>query len=74
MPLVLHLVKSAPDALALETIRRQLQAGDQVTVALLDAAGTGALPPGVTARRVPAELTWDELLELIFASDRVIAW
>jgi len=33
-----------------------------------------AVPPGIPARRVPEELSWDGLLEEIFEADQVIAW
>ncbi len=73
MARVLHLLKGADPGLAVETMARQRAAGDTVTVALLgDAAVTP--PPGVGGRRVPGELTWEQLLEAIFEADQVIAW
>ena len=56
-------------------IRQDLQAGDDVTVALL--AGAAAIPPlpdGVPVHRVPSDWSYGELLEQIFAADRVITW
>jgi hypothetical protein len=32
------------------------------------------LPEGVSVHRVPADWSYDRLLEQIFAADRVIAW
>ena len=73
MARVLHLLKGGDAALAVETIGRQQQAGDTVTVALLPGA-TAAPPPGVSARRVPDDLSWDALLDAIFEADQVITW
>jgi hypothetical protein len=73
MPRVLHLLKPGDSALALEMIGHQSAAGDLVTVALLPGV-TVTAPPGVPARRVPDELSWEALLEEIFEADQVIAW
>jgi hypothetical protein len=73
MARVLHLLKSPDGALALEVIGQQRAAGDTVTVALLPGA-TLAPPAGVTARRVPDDLSWDGLLEAIFGADQVMTW
>jgi len=32
------------------------------------------LPAGVRVQRVPDELSWDALLEQIFAADQVVTW
>jgi hypothetical protein len=74
MAVVLHLLKSADATLPREVIEQQQGAGDRVTVAVLPGAGAAALPPGVTVRRVSSDLSYEELLELIFASDQVITW
>lgn len=73
MARVLHLLKPGDTGLALEMIDHQSAAGDLVTVALLPGA-TASPPPGVPARRIPDELSWDGLLEEIFEADQVIAW
>jgi len=73
MARVLHLLKPGDTALALEMINHQSAAGDLVTLALLPGA-TAAVPPGIPARRVPEELSWEGLLEEIFEADQVIAW
>ena len=73
MARVLHLLKPGDTGLALEMIDHQSAAGDLVTVALLPGA-TASPPPGVPARRVPDELSWESLLEEIFEADQVIAW
>jgi len=74
MPRVLHLLKTADPGLAVTVIARQAAAGDAVTVALLPGAGAPALPPGVTAQRVPDELSYPALLDLVFHADHVITW
>jgi len=74
MARVLHLLPRAGIALASITIRGDLEAGDEVTVAVLaDGAGDG-LPDGVRLERVPSEVSYEQLLERIFAADRVITW
>jgi hypothetical protein len=74
MARALHLLKGEDPALALATIAAQLRDHDTVTVVLLHGAPAPALPAGVAVRRLSADLTHGQLLELIFASDRVIAW
>jgi hypothetical protein len=74
MARVLHLLKGGDPSLALVVIAQQQAAGDDVTVALLPGAPALALPPGVPAQRVPDQLSWDALLERIFAADQVITW
>ena len=74
MAVVLHLLKSADATFPREVIEQQQGAGDRVTVAVLPGADAAALPPGVSVRRVRSDLSYEELLELIFASDQVITW
>lgn len=74
MTRALHLLSRGDVALALATIQRQVQAGDQVEVALLHGATRPALPEGVRARRVPDDVSYAELLEAIYSADQVIAW
>ncbi len=74
MARALHLLKGEDPALALATIAAQLRDHDTVTVVLLHGAPAPALPAGVAVRRLSADLTHGQLLELIFVSDRVIAW
>jgi len=73
MATVLHLYKDGDPGLARAAIERALGAGDRVGVALLHGA-TLPVPAGVQVQRVPEELSWDGLLEQIFASDQVITW
>lgn len=74
MAAILHLLKSADATLPRAVIEQSLGAGDHITVALLPGAAAADLPPGVTVRRVSSDLSYDELLDLIFASDQVITW
>ena len=74
MARVLHVLKGDHAAEAVSVISPQLAAGDEVTVALLADVPQPALPAGVTVRRVPGEASYDELLELIFLADHVVAW
>jgi hypothetical protein len=71
---VLHLWKAGADpALVAEMIATQRQAGDHVTLAVLDGAAP-ALPSDVTVRRLGDDLTYAELMELIFGSEHVVPW
>ena len=75
MARVLHLVPGSSVPLAATVIRRDIEAGDEVTVALLgDPAHEPSLPTGVPRHRVPGDWSYDRLLEQIFAADRVITW
>ena len=73
MARVLHLLKSDETELALEMIGQQRAAGDAVTLALLPGASVTP-PPGVAVKRVPDDITWEQLLEQIFEADQVITW
>jgi hypothetical protein len=74
MAKALHLVKGDDAGLALATVSRQLAAGDTVTVVALHGAVVPAVPAGATLRRVPEELSYEQLLEAMFEADQVIAW
>jgi hypothetical protein len=74
MARVLHLIKSADHALALATIDQQRQAGDAITVAVLPGGVAPSLEASVTLRRVPDDLSWEALLDLVFESDHVVTW
>lgn len=73
MGAVLHIVGHANAARAHDVIAAQLAAGDTVTVAVLGAEPP-SLPAGVTAHRVPTELSYDQLLDLVFSAEQVISW
>ena len=74
MARVLHVLAPKPAPLAPEVIRQDVAAGDEVTVALLAGAAGADVPDGVRTRRVPDECSYEQLVEEIFAADRVITW
>ena len=75
MARVLHLLPRASAPLAAAVIRRDLEAGDEVAVALLaEPPVDPPLPDAAAVHRVPADWSYDRLLEQIFAADRVITW
>ena len=75
MARVLHLLPRAQAPLAGTVIRRDLEAGDEVTVALLaEPPIDPPLPSAASVHRVPADWSYDRLLEQIFAADRVVTW
>src|SRR5438105_679780 len=74
MAAVLHLLKTSDASLARAAIAQSLGAGDRVTVVLLPGAARPELPADAAVHRVPDELGWDRLLELIFESDQVVTW
>lgn len=74
MPSVLHLFKAGDASLAVPVIARQIEAGDTVTVALVPGASAPPLPASVILRRMPDDLSYSQLLDLIFAADQVMAW
>ncbi len=80
MPRALHLLKSRDHPAALSVIEHQSRQPDTtVTVVLLHGARAPALPDGVHVRRLvegntEGDLTYPELLDLIFTADSVISW
>lgn len=74
MAAVLHLLKASDASLARVAIAQSLAAGDRVTVVLLPGAARPELAAGAAVHRVPNELSWDRLVELIFESDQVVTW
>jgi hydrogenase maturation factor HypE len=73
MARVLHLLKDSDRSLALDTIAGQAAAGDAVTVAILEGP-TPRLPAAVVVRHLGADLTYPELVDLIFDADQVVPW
>jgi hypothetical protein len=80
MPSVLHLLKADSAAHALAAIERQSrQPATAVTVVLMHDTPTPTLPPGVTVYRLDensaeGNLSYSQLLDLIFSADQVISW
>jgi hypothetical protein len=74
MAAVLHLLKGADASLARAVLDRQLREGDRVTVVLLPGSAVPDLPAGVQMRRLNGDLTYGQLVDLIFEVDQVVTW
>jgi hypothetical protein len=74
MAAVLHLLKSPDTALARAVLDRSLRAGDRVTVVVLPGGVASGLPAGVPIHRLDGDLSYGQLLELIFEADQVVTW
>jgi len=70
----LHIVSGRHAKLVAATIEQQKAAGDDVTVALLSGAAAPDVPAGVTVHRVPADWSYERLLEAVFVADHVATW
>jgi hypothetical protein len=69
---VLHLWKAGADvSLAADVIAAQLEAGDIVTIAVLDGPAPAA-PAGVAVRQLGGDLSYPELVDLIFGAEHVV--
>jgi hypothetical protein len=74
MAAVLHLLKARDTSLARAVLDRQVRDGDRVTVVVLPGGAGSDLPPGVPIRCLDGDLSYEELLELIFDADQVVTW
>ena len=74
MASVLHLVKSADTTLTRTVLDRQVRDGDRVTVVVLPGGVAADLPTGVPIRRLDGDLSYAQLLELIFEAEQVVTW
>ena len=74
MAAVLHLVKGSDATLARAVLDRSLREGDRVTVVVLPGGAGAGLPAGVTVRSLERDLSYAQLLELIFEADQVVTW
>jgi hypothetical protein len=74
MPRALHVFKGDHAAQATVVINAQVAAGDDVTVALIGGVDAPALPRSVAVHRVPDDIAWERLLELIFEADSAVTW
>jgi hypothetical protein len=74
MARVLHVFKGDHAAAAGAVIARAVAAGDQVEVAVVGGVEAPPLPGSVTVHRVPDQVSYERLAELIFSSDQVVTW
>ena len=74
MAAVLHLLKGSDTAVARAVLDRNLRDGDRVTVVVLPGGVATGLPAGLAVRRLEGDLSYDQLLELIFEADQVVTW
>ena len=74
MARVLHLLPRDAAARAATVIRRDVEAGDEVAVAVVGEAAVPSVPAGVAVHRVPSDWSYEQLLERIFDADRVVTW
>jgi hypothetical protein len=74
MARVLHVFKGDHGAEAARVIARAVADGDQVEMAIVGSAPAPAVPAGVSLHRVPDQLSYEALVELIFAADQVVTW
>ena len=74
MAAVLHLIKGSDTTLPRAVVDHHLRAGDCVTVVVLPGGAASGLPAGATVRRLDGDLSYGQLLELIFEADQVVTW
>jgi len=74
MAAVLHLLKGSDTAVARAVLDRNLRDGDRVTVVVLPGGVATGLPAGLAVRRLEGDLSYAQLLELIFEADQVVTW
>jgi hypothetical protein len=74
MASVLHLLRDPDAKLSRAVIDQHVRAGDRVSVVLLPGSTVADLPATVRVRRLETDLSYPELLDLIFESDQVITW
>jgi hypothetical protein len=75
MTSALHLLTGDDPAPLLVMIEQQRRdPSTTVTVVLLPGATVAPLPDDVRVRRVDHDLSYSDLLDLIFASDHVVTW
>jgi hypothetical protein len=75
MTAFLHLIKADSSDLAASVIASNLRETDaRVTVVVLGSAPGPPLPAAATVRRLGDDLDYQQLVDLIFAHDRVVTW
>lgn len=80
--MTLHLLKSSPNPLALQILSSQPPAATSPVVVLLSPRNTALALPQCTvcyltenpSSQEQDELTYEQLVEMIFKADRVITW
>ena len=80
--MTLHLLTAAPNALTLQVLGSQPPSATSFLVAFPSAANTSSLLPQRVVHRLTEglpskehhELTYEQLVEMIFKADRVITW
>ena len=74
MARVLHLWKPGSETgLAADMIMTQVAGGDTVTLVVLGGAAP-ATPAAVAVRRLGDDLTYRELVDLVFDAEHVVPW
>ena len=79
--MTLHLLKNPPNPLAIEVLRSEIRTASPIVV-LLSPSGDLRQLPGVTLYHVSESgdmknshrITYSQLVEMIFAADKVVAW
>ncbi len=74
MGAVLHLIKGGDASLVRAVLDRQARDGERITVVVLPGGAASELPAGVAVRRLHSDLSYGELVELIFEADQVVTW
>ena len=74
MTRILHLLKGEDVELLSSVLAQQHGAGDEITLVRLPGAAPFSPPGNVTVLRVPDDLSYEALLERIFASEQVVTW
>jgi len=80
--MMLHLLTGSPKPLALQVLGSQPPSATSPLVVLLSAGNTASLLPQRVVYRLTEgppsqeqhELTYEQLVEMIFTADRVITW
>ena len=74
MTRILHLLKGDDVELLSTVLAQPHGAGDEITLVRMPGAAPFTPPANVTVLRVPEDLSYEALLERIFASDQVVTW
>jgi len=80
--MTLHLLKATPNPLAIQTLRSQPPSSMSPVVVFLSPPNTPPVLPQCTVYRLTenpssqeqSDLTYDQVVEMIFKADRVVTW